>query len=261
MTPPPDFRPSDVVLHSPPLVAAMGKTQAEHAAAILVLHCRASGDEWRPVPLAALPEFVRAEAGAGREPLASLCRNLLFRPDVHELVSGGYAEWTGGAIAFTAAGFEALSRHVRPTPDLAELLRRARDAFDALTPDEQIHHRHLQRISFAVGNVGLSRPDVLRDTLERLALDAAGPCPCGRCSPRLVVADPSMVRSDTTCPATTVPGSFHTHAPGAERCFCGQVSASQSTLSCKTCGGLAPPHSSSVVHKEWCPTSTDWAAP
>ncbi len=65
--------------------------------------------------------------------------------------------------------------------DLATLLAQAKAAFDALTPDEQIHHRHEQRISFVVGNVGLARPDLSRAEIESGARRAAGPCPCSGC--------------------------------------------------------------------------------
>lgn len=75
--------------------------------------------------------------------------------------------------------------------DLADLLARAKAAFDALTPDEQAHHRHEQRINFAAGNVALSwkeppegslAGETLFQTAERLARLAAGPCPCARCA-------------------------------------------------------------------------------
>lgn len=73
---------------------------------------------------------------------------------------------------------------------LDALLARAKAAFDALSPDAQAHQRHLQRISFAAGNVALSwrepPPDTLPgetllDTATRLTTAAAGPCPCGPC--------------------------------------------------------------------------------
>lgn len=67
--------------------------------------------------------------------------------------------------------------------DITALLAQAKTAFDALTPDEQLHHRHEQRISFAVGNVGLSRPGLSRSDLEAGARRAAGPCPCAACRP------------------------------------------------------------------------------
>ena len=65
--------------------------------------------------------------------------------------------------------------------DLAILFTQAKAAFDTLTPDEQMHHRHEQRIGFVTGNVGLSRPDLSRAEVEAGARRAAGPCPCARC--------------------------------------------------------------------------------
>jgi hypothetical protein len=61
--------------------------------------------------------------------------------------------------------------------DLDDLLS-AVAAFEALTPDQQAHHRHLQRISFAIGNVAMEHPEELRIAIER----AAGPCPCSACA-------------------------------------------------------------------------------
>lgn len=121
-----------------------------------------------------------------------------------------------------------------PDDEISTLLRRAQAAFDALTPDEQIHHRHLQRVSFAVGNVGLSRPDVPRTDLERLAAEAAGPCPCGRCSPTLVAAN-RPVDADSRCPGEHA-GPIHVYVPGSERCLCGAHPAPRPDLSCPTCG-------------------------
>lgn len=65
--------------------------------------------------------------------------------------------------------------------DLATLFAQAKSAFDALTPDEQVHHRHEQRISFVTGNVGLAQPDRSRAEVETGARRAAGPCPCSQC--------------------------------------------------------------------------------
>lgn len=67
--------------------------------------------------------------------------------------------------------------------DLTTLFAQAKAAFDALTADEQIHHRHEQRISFVAGNVGLSRPDLSRSEVEAGARRMAGPCQCAKCRP------------------------------------------------------------------------------
>lgn len=71
--------------------------------------------------------------------------------------------------------------------DLEDLMQRARAAFEALTPDQQEHHRHEQRIDFAAGNVALSWPEPAPgeesniDKARRLVSETAGPCPCGDC--------------------------------------------------------------------------------
>jgi hypothetical protein len=68
-----------------------------------------------------------------------------------------------------------------PSDPLDELLAGARAAFEALSADEQAHMRHAQRISFATGNVALSRPDLAREDIARDVAKAAGPCPCRPC--------------------------------------------------------------------------------
>lgn len=64
---------------------------------------------------------------------------------------------------------------------LTKVFADALAAFDAMTPAQQVHHRHLQRISFAAGNLAMRSPtrtvDMIRKSVER----AAGPCPCADC--------------------------------------------------------------------------------
>ena len=81
---------------------------------------------------------------------------------------------------------------------LERALEQARAAVHAMSPDEQVHMRHLQRISFAAGNVALSWPDrtpeeeaaaqaggVENWTALQIALELvrkqAGDCPCAKC--------------------------------------------------------------------------------
>ncbi len=111
-----DFRPSDVVLAGMPLVDTMGRAEAEAAATLLVRACQSLGDAWQDIEPRAIGEVIKADLAAGREPLASLNRNPFFRPDAHELVRRGFAEWVGeaaGALRFTPAGLERLRRWVR----------------------------------------------------------------------------------------------------------------------------------------------------
>ncbi len=67
------------------------------------------------------------------------------------------------------------------TPTFQELLARASAVFDSLTPDQQSHHRHEQRISFVYGNIALSQRDVDEASLRASVREAAGPCPCAPC--------------------------------------------------------------------------------
>lgn len=64
---------------------------------------------------------------------------------------------------------------------LAKAFANALASFDTMTPAQQVHHRHLQRISFATGNLAMSSrtrtADMIRADVER----AAGPCPCADC--------------------------------------------------------------------------------
>lgn len=114
-----DFKPSDVQLVGVPLVDTMGRVEAEAMATLLVRACQARGDAWQDVTIAMLGEVIRGDVEAQREPLASLNRNPFFRPDPHELVRRGFAEWAGegpsggGALRFTQAGLERLRKWVR----------------------------------------------------------------------------------------------------------------------------------------------------
>lgn len=52
-------------------------------------------------------------------------------------------------------------------PELAELGRRANEAFDALTPEQKIAHREAQRKSYVVGELMLENPDLTREEAEK----------------------------------------------------------------------------------------------
>jgi hypothetical protein len=68
-------------------------------------------------------------------------------------------------------------------PDrVAAALRAAKTAFDSLPAAQRAHQRHLQRISFATGNVALSTRDADVAAIRERAAKAAGPCPCGECA-------------------------------------------------------------------------------
>jgi hypothetical protein len=64
--------------------------------------------------------------------------------------------------------------------DLAQLIVKALAVVDAMTSDQLMHHRRLQRISFASGNVALSTGDRYEDVKARVE-KIVGPCPCADC--------------------------------------------------------------------------------
>lgn len=63
---------------------------------------------------------------------------------------------------------------------LQRLMNETKETFERLTPDAQLHHRHLQRISFVSGNVALSSTEGIEKIREHVRLEA-GPCPCQSC--------------------------------------------------------------------------------
>jgi len=117
-----DFKPSQVVLGVPPLVATMGCAEAEFAAALIVRACHALGNAWQPIAWKQIREVVLSDFDAKREPFASLIQNPFFRPDVHDLVERGCARWTTsddsgeGSVELTADGLEKLRRWVASAP-------------------------------------------------------------------------------------------------------------------------------------------------
>lgn len=108
------IKPSEVDLCAsfPPLVGTMGRTEVEIAAALLVRACQVGGDAWQDVSTATLAEVITADLAAKREPFTSINRNPFCRPDVHDLVKRGFAEWVGepgGALRFTQRGVAAMA--------------------------------------------------------------------------------------------------------------------------------------------------------
>ena len=117
MTPVVDFKPSDVNLCDsfPPLVGTMGRTEAELVAALLVRACQVHGDTWQDVAPSALGEVIRQDLEASREPFHSMNRDPFCRPDAHDLVRLGCAEWVGdpgGTLRFTQKGLDGLRKVV-----------------------------------------------------------------------------------------------------------------------------------------------------
>ena len=52
--------------------------------------------------------------------------------------------------------------------DLMELLKRAQEKFDALSPEEQRAHRKAQRKSWVIGEMMLEHPEMTREQAEKL---------------------------------------------------------------------------------------------
>jgi hypothetical protein len=114
-----DFKPSDVSLCAsfPPLVATMGHTEAELAAAMLVRTCQVRGDAWQDVDTRMLGEVITEDLRTKHEPFHSMNGNPFCRPDAFDLVERGCAEWVGEpgwVLRFTQRGLEMLRKHVRP---------------------------------------------------------------------------------------------------------------------------------------------------
>ena len=69
---------------------------------------------------------------------------------------------------------------IRDQAAFDELVQRACKAFDSLTPAQQTHHMHRQKISFAAGNIAIDSEQSIEYWTE-LVTRAAGVCPCGDC--------------------------------------------------------------------------------
>jgi hypothetical protein len=106
------FKPSSIVLSTPPLTGTMRKTEVECAAGLLVWALAQTGDTWRALPAKELGALVTSATQAKDEPVASWARNPFMRPDFARLIELGFAERSGEApneaIAFTPAGLAAM---------------------------------------------------------------------------------------------------------------------------------------------------------
>lgn len=111
------FKPSQVVLTVPPLAGTMGRSEREHAAAIIVRVCQVKGDVWRAVTWAEAKEVLKSDLDAGIEPMASLLENPFFKPDVGGLTAAGLASRDGDTTELTEAGIAALARWVKSAGD------------------------------------------------------------------------------------------------------------------------------------------------
>jgi hypothetical protein len=99
----------------------MGRTEAEVAAALIVRVCQANGDVWQDVVPAMIGAVAAADISAGNEPISSMSKNPFCKPDFHDLVARGCAEWVGQSagdpgksLRITPRGFDGLRKFVAP---------------------------------------------------------------------------------------------------------------------------------------------------
>ncbi len=111
-----DFKPSQVVLRIPPLCDTYRRSEIEHAIALVVFTCAATGDTWRGVPWSEIQDALRAAVENKTEPMCSLIRNPFFCPDIHAAIRAGHAKWDAepdsGPVSLTPAAIEALRKWV-----------------------------------------------------------------------------------------------------------------------------------------------------
>jgi len=103
-----NFKPSQVVLSTPPLTACFKKTEAECAAALLVWAMKKLDDKWQAVTPQQLAAVMTNE-DLLEEPLRSWDRNPFFKPDFYRLVTDGFVvEGPDKALSFTELGLTTL---------------------------------------------------------------------------------------------------------------------------------------------------------
>lgn len=133
------FKPSEVFLTVPPLMATMKRAETEFAAALIVFACTWRGDAWQPIRFIDVREALKEalvqadlrEALASSEPLSArvqwardVVKNSFLRPDVHALIELGFAEKLPNklpgegeqpmVVQLTPAAFEAIAKRWVP---------------------------------------------------------------------------------------------------------------------------------------------------
>ena len=106
------FNPSEVALYgATPLTAAFGRSELEHAAAMIVRTCQVLGDKWQAVTSDDVNIVFKDDIDNGRSPFCLWMRNPFFKPDFYDLVERGYAHVENvqtRAVGLTEAGIERL---------------------------------------------------------------------------------------------------------------------------------------------------------
>ncbi len=115
----PEFKPSQVVLGVPPLTATMGHCETECAAGMIVRYCQIVGDTWQKIRTTNMAQVMMQDLDDNNEPVKSWSTNPFFNPDMRGLHRDGFAVIERDpdgveTIEFTATGYEALRRWVRP---------------------------------------------------------------------------------------------------------------------------------------------------
>lgn len=119
------FKPSDVRMWRAvlPLIDTFGHAETEFAAALMVLTCKAQGNEWQPVSPRQVGFAMKNAGELGGELHHLSTFPMLPHPDVHRLVADGFATFLGdpekkngedtAPIRFTPKGYEVLRRTTR----------------------------------------------------------------------------------------------------------------------------------------------------
>ena len=109
------MKPSDVILTTPPLTGTFGRSEREHAAALLVRCCQVNDDKWAAFNPRELGNAIETDLDADVEPVASWKRNPFINPDFCDLVSMGFAViGEDNRIGFSEKGLKALIRWAKP---------------------------------------------------------------------------------------------------------------------------------------------------
>lgn len=114
-----EIKPSEVRLHVPPLVGTLGRSEYEHAAALIVRTCQVNGDAWAAVTPQQIGKAITEDLDGKVEPLHSLNRNPFFRPDIRGLVAAGHARFVGdgptlGPVELTEAAIAKIAAGPNP---------------------------------------------------------------------------------------------------------------------------------------------------
>lgn len=98
------MKPTDIYLGLPPLVGTFGRSELEHAAAVLVMAMQLR-DVWEPIT------WEDVEKAIEKDP--TFAKNPFFKPSFFDLIAGGYAVMVDDSMSFTKAGLERLENYMK----------------------------------------------------------------------------------------------------------------------------------------------------